>query len=132
MEISSVQNDEIYQAVFAEDVEKALDNIENDPDFYVDSWFSNTMTKVILVYSKYVKGDEAQWQQTIIHVHKLYSREYAINAIKGGFEDQLVQNRAAPEGFTLEGRGVKIITEYPGLLLKSIKTSTIYHPVDKA
>ncbi len=33
MEISSVQNDEIYQAVFAEDVEKALDSIENDPDF---------------------------------------------------------------------------------------------------
>lgn len=132
MEISSVQNDEIYQAVFSEDVEKALDKIENDPDFCVDSWFSNTMTKVILVYSKYVKGDEAQWQQTLIHVNKLYSREYTINAIKGGFEDQLIQNRSAPEGFTLEGRGIRIVTEYTGVLLKSVVRSLIYHPVDKA
>ena len=132
MEVSSVQNDEIYQAVFAEDVEKTLDTIENDPDFYVDSWVSNTMTKVILVYSKYIKGDEAQWQQTIIHVNKVYSREFTLNAIKGGIEDQLIQNRSAPEGFTLEERGVKIVMEYPGLFLKSIKTSTIYHPVDKA
>ena len=52
MEISSVQNDEIYQTVFSEDVEKALDEIENSPDFLADSWFSNTMTKVIIVYSK--------------------------------------------------------------------------------
>jgi len=50
MEVSSVQIGEIYQAVFAEGVEKALDNIEDNPDFYVDSWFSNTMTKMILVY----------------------------------------------------------------------------------
>ncbi len=132
MEISSVQNDEIYQTVFSEDVEKALDKIENDPDFYVDSWFSNTMTKVILVYSKYVKGDEAHWQQTFIHVNRVYSREFTLNAIKGGFEDQLIQNRAAPEGFTLEGRGIRIVTEYPGLLLKSVVTSTIYHPVHRA
>lgn len=132
MEISTIQNDEIYQAVFSEDVEKALDKIENNPDFCVDSWFSNTMTKVILVYSKYVKGDEAQWQQTLIHVNKLYSREYTINAIKGGCEDQRIQNRSAPEGFTLEGRGIKIVTEYVGLFLKSVVTSTIYNLVNRA
>ena len=89
MEISSVQSDEVYQAVFSEDVEKALNEIENSPDFSVDSWFSNTMTKVIIVYSRYVKGNEGQWQQTVIHVNKLYSREYTLSPIKGGFEDQL-------------------------------------------
>ncbi len=61
------------------------------------------MTKVILVYSKYIKGDDAQWQQTIIHVNKVCSREFTLNAIKGGIEDQIIQNRSAPGGFTLEG-----------------------------
>jgi len=131
MEITSVQNDEVYQAVFSEDVEKALDEIENSPDFSVDSWFSNTMIKMIIVYSKYVKGNEAQWQQTVIHVNKLYSREYTLSAIKGGFEDQLIQNRSAPEGFTLEGRGIRIVTEYKGLLLISFVTKRIYHREDE-
>jgi hypothetical protein len=131
MEISSVQNDEIYQAVFSEDVEKALDEIENSPDFLADSWFSNTMTKVIIVYSKYVKGNEAQWQQTVIHVNKEYSREYSLSVIKGGFEDQLIQNRSAPEGFTLEGRGIRVVTEYRGLFLTSFVTKTIYHREDE-
>jgi len=141
MEITSVQNDEVYNAVFSEDVEKALDKIENHPDFaddiFEDPWFGdvrslNTKTKTIIVYSKYVKDNEELCQQTVIHVNKEYSRWYTLNAIKGSFASQLIQNRAAPEGFTLDGRGIKIVTEYPGWLLKSsVVTSTIYHPIDK-
>ena len=141
MEISTIQNDEIYNTVFSEDVEKALDEIENNPDFaddvFEDPWFGdvssfNTKTKTIIVYSKYVKGNEVQYQQTVTHVNKEYSRWDTLNTIKGSFTDQLIQNRAAPEGFTLEGRGIKIVTEYPGWLLKSsVVTSTIYHRVDE-
>ena len=89
------------------------------------------MTKVIIVYSKYVKGNEQQLQQTVIHVNKWYSRELTLNTIKGGGDDQLIQNRAAPEGFTLEGRGVRIETEYPRWLSGKVVTCTIYRPIGR-
>lgn len=128
MEVLAIESQaaELYDNVFAQEVEEGLDGVESHPDFSVSGIVYKTITKAIIVYAKCVKGEEAKVIRTTRPVHLLYSRERETASIKEVFT--AVFKRAVespPEGYTFTSMGVKIVTADTGLFANTVRTTPL-------
>ena len=125
---TAAQAEEIYARDFAENVEKTLEEIEQNPNFSVNAWVANTVTETITIFLKYVKETatekSTQTSRLVIPMGRLHSREGIVDTIRNGLERTLVE-ATAPEGFSLQGREIQIVTAYTGWLVDAIQTKTI-------